>query len=115
VKRSERNGRGGGKQTDWIKPQHFVLYRLRVFENRALRRVFETRALRRVFENRVLRRVFRPKREEMRGGLRKLRNEELHKLYFSSNIITAIKSRRMKWAGHLARMGETRNAYKHLV
>jgi hypothetical protein len=52
-----------------------------------------------VFENRVLRRMFRPKRDEVTGGWRKLRNEELHGLYSSPSIIRVIKARRMKWAG----------------
>jgi hypothetical protein len=58
----------------------------------------------RVFENRVLRRIFGPKREED-GSWRKLHNDELHSLYFSSNTVRVIKSRRMRWAGHVARMG----------
>jgi hypothetical protein len=69
----------------------------------------------RVFENRVLRRIFGPKRDEVTGGWRKLHNEELHNLYFSPSIIIMIKSRRMRWAGHVARMGEKRNAYRILV
>jgi hypothetical protein len=56
----------------------------------------------RVFENRVLRRIFRPKRDEMTGDWRKLHNEELHNLYSLPSIIRMIKSRRMKWAGHVA-------------
>jgi hypothetical protein len=68
-----------------------------------------------VFENRVLRRIFGPKRDEVTGGLRKLHNEELHDLYSSPSIITMIKSRRMRWAGHEARMGEKRNVYRLLV
>jgi hypothetical protein len=59
-----------------------------------------------VFENRVLRRIFGPKRDEVTGEWRKLHNEELHILYSSPNIIRQIKSRRMRWAGHVARMGE---------
>jgi hypothetical protein len=59
----------------------------------------------RVFENRVLRKICVPKRDEMTGGWRKLHNEEFHNLYSSPNIITMIKSRRMRWAGHVARMG----------
>jgi hypothetical protein len=59
-----------------------------------------------VFENRVLRRIFGSKRDEVRGELRKLHNEELYILYSSANIIRQIKSRRMRWAGHVARMGE---------
>jgi hypothetical protein len=58
----------------------------------------------RVFENRVLRRIFGPKREED-GSWRKLHNDELHNLYSSPNIVTVIKSRRMRWAGHVARVG----------
>jgi hypothetical protein len=69
----------------------------------------------RVFENRVLRRIFGPKRDDVTGDWRKLHNEELHNLYSSPNIIRMIKSRRMRWAGHLARMGVTRNAYRILV
>jgi hypothetical protein len=58
----------------------------------------------RVFENTVLRRIFGPKRDEVTGGSRKLHNEELHNLYSSPNIIRMIKSRRMRWAGSMARM-----------
>jgi hypothetical protein len=61
-----------------------------------------------VFENRVLRRIFGPKRDEVRGEWRKLHNEELHNLYSSPDIIRQVKSRRMRWAGHVARMGEER-------
>jgi hypothetical protein len=69
----------------------------------------------RVFENRVLRRIFGPKRDEVTGEWRKLHNEELHNLYSSPDIIRQVKSRRMRWAGHVARMGEERNVYKVLV
>jgi hypothetical protein len=69
----------------------------------------------RLFENRVLRRIFGPKRDEVTGGWRKLHNEELRDLYSSPSIIRIIKSRRMRWAGHVARMGEKRNAYRLLV
>jgi hypothetical protein len=58
-----------------------------------------------MFENRVLKRIFRPKRGEVTGGWRKLRNEELHNLYSSPNIIKMIKPRRMSWTEHVARMG----------
>jgi hypothetical protein len=68
-----------------------------------------------VFENRVLRRIFGPKRDEVTGEWRKLHNEELRDLYSSPRIIRIIKSRRMRWAGHVVRMGEKRNAYKLLV
>jgi hypothetical protein len=66
----------------------------------------------RVFENRVLRRIFVPKRDEDPGDWRKLHNEELHNLYSSPSIIRVIKSRKMRWAGQVARMGEKRNAYR---
>jgi hypothetical protein len=69
----------------------------------------------RVFENRVLRRIFGPKRDEVTGDWRRLHNEELNDLYSSPNIIRVIKSRRMRWAGHVARMGEKRFAYRILV
>jgi hypothetical protein len=68
-----------------------------------------------VFENRVLRRTFGPKKDEVTGGWRKLHNEELHNFYSSPNITRTIKSRRMRCAGHVARMEETRNAYRILV
>jgi hypothetical protein len=68
-----------------------------------------------VFEYRVLRRIFGPKRDEVTGEWRKLHSEELHILYSSSNIIRQIKSRKMKWAGHVACMGEERNVYKVLM
>jgi hypothetical protein len=63
----------------------------------------------------VLRRIFGPKREGVTGGWRKLHNKELHNLYSSPSIIRIIKSRRMRWAGHLAQMGEMRNVYRLLV
>jgi hypothetical protein len=68
-----------------------------------------------VFENGVLRRIFEQKRAEVTGELRKLHNEELHDLYSSPSIIRIMKSRRMTWAGHVARMGENRNVYTLLV
>jgi hypothetical protein len=68
-----------------------------------------------VFENRVLRRIFGPKRDEVTGGWRRSRNEDCHNLYFSPIVIRMIKSRRMRWAGHLVRMGEKRNACKIFV
>jgi hypothetical protein len=67
----------------------------------------------RVFDNRVLRRIFGPKREED-GLWRKLHNDELHSLYSSSNIVSKIKSRRTRWAGHVARMREGRGVYRVL-
>jgi hypothetical protein len=69
----------------------------------------------RVFENRVLRRIFGPKRDEVRGEWRKLHNKELHDLYSSPSINRIIKSLRMRWAGHVARMGKKSNAYRLLV
>jgi hypothetical protein len=68
----------------------------------------------RVFENRVLR-ILGPKRGGLTGGWRKLHNEELHNLYSSPSIIRIIKSRKMKWAGHVARLGEKSNVYRLLV
>jgi hypothetical protein len=67
-----------------------------------------------VFENRVLRRIFGLQRDKVTGGWRKL-HEELHNLYSSPNIIRMIEPRRMRWAGHVARMGKKRNAYSILV
>ena len=69
----------------------------------------------RVFENMVLRRIFGPRRDEVMGEWRRLHNEELSDLYSSPNIVQVIKSRRMRWAGHVARMGEERGAYRVLV
>jgi hypothetical protein len=68
-----------------------------------------------LFENRVLRRIFRPKRDEATGEWRRLHNEELNDFYLSPNIIRVIKSRRMRWASHVARMGEKRVACRILV
>jgi hypothetical protein len=67
------------------------------------------------FENRALRRIFGQKRDEVTGGWRKLYNEELRDFYSSRSIIKIIKSRRVTWAGHVARMGEKRNVYRLLV
>jgi hypothetical protein len=67
----------------------------------------------RVFDNRVLRRIFEPKRDEVTGEWRKLRNVKLNDLYSSPNIVRMIRSRRMRWAGHVARMG--RGVYRVLV
>jgi hypothetical protein len=69
----------------------------------------------RVFENRVLRGIFGPKRDEVTGEWRILHNEELYDLYSSPNIIRVIKLRRMRWAGHVARMEQGRGAYRILV
>jgi hypothetical protein len=68
----------------------------------------------RVFENRLLRRIFGPKRKED-GSWRKLHNDELHSLYSSPNVVRVIKSRRMRWAGHVAHMGEGRGVYRVFV
>jgi hypothetical protein len=68
-----------------------------------------------VFENRVLKRISGLKRDEMTGERRKRHNEELRDLYSLPSIIRIIKSRRMRWAGHEARMGEKRNVYRLLV
>jgi hypothetical protein len=69
----------------------------------------------RVSENRVLRRIFGPKREKVAGGWIRLHNDELHNLYASPSIVTVIKSMRMRWKGHVTRMGEIKSAYKILV
>ncbi|KAJ4447080.1 hypothetical protein ANN_09069 [Periplaneta americana] len=69
----------------------------------------------RVFENKVLRKIFGDKRDEVTGEWRKLQNAELHALYSSPDIIRNIKSRRLRWAGHVARMGESRNACRVLL
>ena len=69
----------------------------------------------RVFENMVLRRIFGPRSDEVTGQSRRLHNEELNDLYCSPNIVRMIKSRRMRWAGHVARMGVERGAYRVLV
>jgi hypothetical protein len=69
----------------------------------------------RVFENRVLRRIFGPKSDGVAGRWRKLHNEELHNLCTSPSIIRIIKSKRMRWAGHVERMGEKRKVYGLLV
>jgi hypothetical protein len=82
---------------------HFPILRMEKREEHRLR----------VFENRVLKKIFGPKREED-GSWRKLRNDKLHDLYSSPNIVRVIKSR-MSWAGYVARMGEGRGAYRVLV
>jgi len=69
----------------------------------------------RVFENMVLRRIFGPRRDEVTGERRRLHNEELNDLYSSPNIVWVIKPRRMRWAEHVAHMGEERGAYRVLV
>jgi hypothetical protein len=69
----------------------------------------------RMFENSVLRKIFWPKRNNVRREWRRIRNEELHNLYYSGNIIRVTKSRRMRWVGNVARMGDRRCAYGGLV
>jgi hypothetical protein len=91
-----------------IKPKNFTIINI---TNNDLREEHRLR----VFENRVLRRIFGLKRDEVTGGWRKLHNEELHSLYSSPSIIRMIESRRMRWAGHVARMGRRWNAYSILV
>jgi hypothetical protein len=68
-----------------------------------------------VFENRVLRRIYGPKREEVARNWRRLHSGELHSMYPSPNVIRVIKSRRMRWAGHVVCMEEMRNPYNILV
>ena len=68
-----------------------------------------------MFENMVLRRIFGPRRDEVTGEWKRLHNEELNDLYSSPNIVWVVKSRRMKWAGHVTRMGEERGVYGVLV
>ena len=68
-----------------------------------------------MFENKVFRKIFRAKRNEITGEWRKLHNVELHALYSSPNIIRNLKSRRLRWAGHVARMEQFRNVYRDLV
>jgi len=69
----------------------------------------------RAFENRVLRRIFGPRRDEVTGEWRKLHNEDLNELHSSPNIVWVIKSRRMRWEGHVARMGDRRGIFRVLV
>jgi hypothetical protein len=68
----------------------------------------------RAFENKMLRRIFGPRRDEVTGEWSRLHNEELNDLYCSHNIVRVIKWRRMRWAGHVARMGEERDVYRVL-
>jgi hypothetical protein len=98
---------GSGRQTFFLR--NVVLYGCETW-SLTLR---EDRRLR-VFENRVLRRVFGRKRDEVTGEWRKLHNEELNDPYSLPNIVRVVKSRRMRWAGHVARMGEDRGVYRVL-
>ena len=68
-----------------------------------------------MFENKVLREIFGAKRDEIAGEWRTLHNAELYALYFSPTIVRNLKSRRLRWAGHVARMEQSRNAYRVLV
>jgi len=68
-----------------------------------------------VFENKVLRRIFGPRSDDVTGDWRRMHNEKLNDLYSSPNILRVIKSIRMRWAGHVARMGEERGVYRVLV
>ena len=76
--------------------------------------LLEERKLR-VFVNKMLRRIFGPRMDEVTGDWRRLHNEEINNLYWSPNMVRVIKSRRMRWAGHVARMGEERGVYRVLV
>ena len=96
------------KQCDKDLP--FVLYGRKIWSLK----LREERKLR-VFENMALRRIFGPRRDEVTREWRRLHNEELNDLYSSPNIVRVIKSRRMRWAGHVARMGEERGVYRVLV
>jgi hypothetical protein len=85
-------------------PHDAALYRRRAEISSASRRKTEVTDILTVFENRVLRRIFGPKRDEATGEWRRLHNKELDDLYSSPNVIRVIKSRRMRWAGHVARV-----------
>ncbi|KAJ4447437.1 hypothetical protein ANN_09444 [Periplaneta americana] len=99
-KDAERQKRAASKGWKW----NFLAWFLQGEEHRL-----------RVFENKVLGKIFWAKRDEVTGKWRKLHNTELHALYSSPDIIRNIKSRHLRWAGHVARMGESRNAYRVLV
>ena len=85
-----------------------------IYGSLGVKRLREERRLR-VFENRVLRGIFGPRRDEVTGEWRKLHNEELNDLYSSPNIVQVIKSRRMRWAGLVVRVGERRGVYRVLM
>ena len=106
----------------YLMNKRFVLYMYRTIILPVVLYGYETWSLTlreerrlRMFENRVLRRVFGPKRDEVTGEWRKLHNEELSDLCPLPNIVRVVKSRRMRWAGHVARMGEGRGVYRVLV
>jgi len=92
----------------------FYLFHFIVVTDGKLTTLREERKLR-VFENMVFRRIFGPRRDEVTGECRRLHNEELNDLYSSPNIVRVMKSRRMRWAGHVARMVEERGVYRILV
>ena len=77
--------------------------------------LYKTEEKLRVFENMVLRRIFGPRMDDVKGEWRRLHDVELNDLYSSPNIVRVIKSRRMRWAGHVARMDEERGVYRVLV
>jgi hypothetical protein len=101
----------GNRPSSYIQPSSMTSFAQRNVLGLTLREEHKLR----VFENRVQTRIFGPKRDGVTGGWRKLHNEELHDLYSSPSIIRIMKSRRMRWAGHVARMGEKRNVYGLLV
>jgi hypothetical protein len=96
-------------------PARYELNSYIVFRKRLVSKRLKEEHRLRVFENRVLRRIFGPRRDEVTGEWRKLHNEELRDLYSSPSIIRIIKSRKIRLAGHVARMREKRNEYRLLV
>jgi hypothetical protein len=98
-----------------IKILRTIILSIILYECDSLLLTFREERRLRVFENRVLRRIFEPKRNEVTGEWRKLNKEELYDLYYSTNFIILTKSRRMRRAGHVARNGERRCAYRILV
>jgi len=98
-----------------IKIHRTVIFPVVVYECETWSLILREERRLRVFENRLLGGIFRPEKEEVTGEWRKLHNEELNDLYCPPNIVRVIKSRRMRLAGHVARMGEGRGVYKVLV
>ena len=94
--------------------RHVIVSNIKILRTVQKLTLREERKLR-VFEKRVLRKIFGARRDEETGEWRRLHNEELNDLYSSPNIVRVIKSRRMRWAGHVARMGEERVVYRVLV